>query len=76
MAADKYNLQQLKAQCEESLIRCLFYENFIDVLLLADKHSADNLKREVLDFIAVNKPKLTDFRVSIDYLNNGHLGKI
>ena len=50
-AADKYALDRLKVMCEESLCSGLSVENAADVLILADLHSADQLKAQAIDFI-------------------------
>jgi len=50
-AADKYALERLKVMCEEALCQGLSVENAADVLILADLHSADQLKAQAIDFI-------------------------
>ncbi|KAG8432286.1 hypothetical protein GDO86_016795 [Hymenochirus boettgeri] len=50
-AADKYALERLKVMCEESLCNNLTVENVADVLILADLHSAEQLKAQAIDFI-------------------------
>ncbi|XP_002735147.1 speckle-type POZ protein-like [Saccoglossus kowalevskii] len=50
-AADKYALERLKVMCEEALCTNLSVENVCDVLVLADLHSADQLKGVAIDFI-------------------------
>jgi speckle-type POZ protein len=50
-AADKYALDRLKVMCEEALCTSLSVENAADVLILADLHSADQLKAQAIDFI-------------------------
>ncbi|XP_018024879.1 protein roadkill isoform X2 [Hyalella azteca] len=50
-AADKYALDRLKVMCEEALCTNLSTENVADVLILADLHSADQLKAQAIDFI-------------------------
>jgi len=44
-AADKYLLQLLKIKCEEFLIKGLSVENCIEMMTLADLHTALNLKK-------------------------------
>lgn len=50
-AADKYALERLKVMCEEALCTSLAIENAADILILADLHSADQLKAQAIDFI-------------------------
>lgn len=50
-AADKYALERLKVMCEEALCSGLSVENAAEVLILADLHSADQLKAQAIDFI-------------------------
>ena len=52
--AEEYQLEELKAKCEEALSRTLTIETVIDILLLADTHNAKNLKESCLTFIAKN----------------------
>ncbi|XP_070547091.1 speckle-type POZ protein-like [Ptychodera flava] len=50
-AADKYALERLKVMCEEALCSNLSVDNVCEVLVLADLHSADQLKGVAIDFI-------------------------
>jgi speckle-type POZ protein len=50
-AADKYALDRLKVQCEEALCNNLDVDNVCDTLILADLHSAMQLKSQSIDFI-------------------------
>ncbi|XP_059022735.1 speckle-type POZ protein-like isoform X3 [Mustela lutreola] len=50
-AADKYALERLKVMCEEALCCNLSVENVADTLVLADLHSAEQLKAQAIDFI-------------------------
>lgn len=50
-AADKYALDRLKVMCEESLCSSLSVENVSEILVLADLHSADQLRTHAIDFI-------------------------
>lgn len=47
----QYALDRLKVMCEEALCTNLSTENVADVLILADLHSADQLKAQAIDFI-------------------------
>lgn len=57
-AADKYALERLKVMCEEALCNGLTVENVSEVLILADLHSAEQLKAQAIDFI--NTRHVTD----------------
>jgi len=50
-AADKYALERLKVMCEESLCKNLNVENVSETLILADRHSAEQLKSQAIEFI-------------------------
>lgn len=50
-AADYYQLSRLKTFCEDALHRKLSVDNAIDILQLADLHSANTLKQLTLEFI-------------------------
>ena len=49
-AAERYMLDFLKAKCEAYLSEKITVETCAELLLLADLHSADRLKKMVLDF--------------------------
>lgn len=57
-AADKYALERLKVMCEEALCNGLTVDNVSDVLILADLHSAEQLKAQAIEFI--NNRHVTD----------------
>ncbi|KAK2108993.1 hypothetical protein P7K49_014158 [Saguinus oedipus] len=46
-----YALERLKVMCEEALCSNLSVENVADTLVLADLHSAEQLKAQAIDFI-------------------------
>ncbi len=50
-AADKYALDRLKVMCEEALSASLSIDNAADVLILADLHSAEQLRAQSIEFI-------------------------
>ena len=56
-AADKYDLPHLKRLCEKSLVASLNVTNVANILVLADLHQAEKLKKKVLAFIVKN-PKV------------------
>ncbi|OBS77439.1 hypothetical protein A6R68_16152, partial [Neotoma lepida] len=47
----KYALERLKVMCEDALCSNLSVENAAEILILADLHSADQLKTQAVDFI-------------------------
>ena len=47
----KYALERLKALCEEALCSNLDIENVTDTLILADLHTAIQLKYQAIEFI-------------------------
>lgn len=47
----QYALERLKVMCEEALCTNLSIDNAADTLILADLHSADQLKAQAIDFI-------------------------
>ena len=47
----QYALERLKVMCEEALCSSLTVENVCEVLVLADLHSADQLKTHAVEFI-------------------------
>lgn len=47
----QYALERLKVMCEEALCSSLAVDNVSEVLVLADLHSAEQLKTHAIDFI-------------------------
>lgn len=47
----QYDLGRLKIMCEEALCTNLSIENAADILILADLHSAEQLKAQAIDYI-------------------------
>jgi len=54
VAADFYQLDQLKISCQEVLSETLEAKNSIEILILSDMHSAPKLKKDALKFISEN----------------------
>ena len=54
VAADKYQMAELKKSCEDILVTELTDETAADLLLLADKVSASTLKDAALRYITGN----------------------
>jgi speckle-type POZ protein len=59
-AADKYALERLKVMCEEALCTNLSIDNAAEILILADLHSADQLKAQAIDFINTHATDVMD----------------
>jgi len=57
-AGDRYALDDLKVICEKFLGKSLEVDNIMQVLVLADLHSAEKLKRCCLEFIKHNSLKV------------------
>ncbi|XP_038104919.1 protein roadkill isoform X2 [Culex quinquefasciatus] len=66
-AADKYALEKLKVMCEEALCVNLSVETAAETLILADLHSADQLKAQTIDFI--NTSHATDVMETVGWKN-------
>jgi len=47
----QYALERLKVMCEEALCSNLTVDNVSEVLVLADLHSAEQLKAHAIDYI-------------------------
>lgn len=59
-AADKYALEELKLMCEDALYFGLSVENAVEVLVHADLHCADGLKKRVKRFIADHSEEVVE----------------
>ncbi|VDP10438.1 unnamed protein product [Soboliphyme baturini] len=59
-AADKYALERLKVMCEHALCAGLTIDNACDTLILADLHSAEQLKQQAMDFINAHASDVMD----------------
>ncbi|PAA58105.1 hypothetical protein BOX15_Mlig001084g7 [Macrostomum lignano] len=59
-AADKYQLDRLKVMCEESLAASLTVENTCDCLVLADLHSAEQLRQHACDYLLGHANEVTE----------------
>ena len=59
VAAEKYDLHDLKRMCEDNLCVNLNLENALNMLVLADLHGANNLRLIALEFIGENGKKIT-----------------
>merc|ERR1712126_125361 len=64
-AADRYQIDKLKAACEEFLCLSINVDNCIDLLVIGDLYNADNLKRFSLKFISRNGIKASDWKETL-----------
>jgi len=61
LAAHRFSLVSLKNRCERILMQQnICYDNAIDLLILADKANAPNLKDKIRDFIVEQCPSMVD----------------
>ncbi|KAH9363563.1 hypothetical protein HPB48_005904 [Haemaphysalis longicornis] len=54
VAADRFSLGHLKSMCEMSLLSHLSVSTAAELLVFADTHGAQDLKRHVIEFIVAN----------------------
>uniref|UniRef100_A0A915ARD4 Speckle-type POZ protein n=3 Tax=Ascarididae TaxID=6250 RepID=A0A915ARD4_PARUN len=59
-AADKYQLDRLKVMCEQALCLNLTNDNACETLILADLHSAEQLKQQAIDYINVHANEIME----------------
>ena len=59
VAADRYQLDRLKSNCEEVLIDSLDVENCISILILSDMYNALNLRRTALKYVTENMTSIS-----------------
>lgn len=58
-AAEKYDLQELKTMCEIALCENIALDNVVELLILADLHSASSVRSLALKFIVDNSREVT-----------------
>lgn len=56
--SDAYTLKYLKKLCQNCLIHAVCVENVCDILILANRHSANELKRFCLSFMTKHFPEV------------------
>ena len=82
----QYALDRLKVMCEESLCSNLSVDNVAEILILADLHSASQLREMAIDFInkyvtgnvqsflsSVTLCSLAHDRADADWLRRDHI---
>ena len=68
-AADKYQLSELKEICEEKLCDNLTVESCLECLVLADLHTAEDLKQAAIKFVVDNSEDFVD-QVTLSLLSD------
>ena len=71
-AADKYMLTLLKSKCEASLARNVTLENCGELLILAHLHSANELKKFILDFVRSHSSEVAETQSWQKLLESAH----
>ena len=59
-AADKYQLSELKEICEETLCDNLTVDTCLECLVLADLHTAEDLKKAAIKFVVDHSEDFVD----------------
>lgn len=60
VAADKYRIDGLKEVCEEVLGDNISVDNVVQILVVADRHSIENLKNRAINFIKAHIKNVID----------------
>lgn len=58
IVADRYQINRLKALCEENLFQRTSVENSIKMLILADKHNGQQLRAACFEYIVNHIDKI------------------
>ena len=74
--AEKYDIPHLKQKVERLAMRKLTMENMVDMFLLADFYSADDLKKLVEFFIKSNRLKVKEGLSELEKLEKSQLIKL
>ena len=74
--AEMYDIPHLKEEVEQTAIRKLSVENMVDMFLLADFYTANNLKKAAEDFIKTNREKVKEGFDELDTLEKSQLMKL
>ncbi|KAJ8675454.1 hypothetical protein QAD02_011240 [Eretmocerus hayati] len=69
--AEKYQLDGLKLLCSEAIIENLNESNIIEYLILADFYGANELKGQILNFLAKHSAWIPNL-IDLDELNSKH----
>ena len=68
--ANQYDIPHLKKEVEELAKRKLTVENMVDMFLLADLHSAEDLRNEAEAFIRTNRLKVREDLAELEKLKD------
>ena len=74
--SEKYNIPHLKKEVEELAMRKLTVENMVDIYLLADFHSAEDLRTAAEAFIRTNRMKVREDLDELEKLEKSQRMKI
>merc|ERR1712150_235186 len=74
--SEKYDLPHLKEEVEELAIKKLTVENMVEMFLLADLYSAENLRTAAEGFVRTNRLKVKEGLAELDKLERSQLMKI
>ena len=74
--SEKYDIPHLKEEVEELAMRKLTVENMVDMFLLADRHSAQDLRAAAEGFIRANRLKVKEGLAELDKLERSQAMKI
>ncbi|KAJ8683706.1 hypothetical protein QAD02_019498 [Eretmocerus hayati] len=72
IAADKYNLENLKVICGEYIVRSMNIDSVVDILILADRHNAIHLKDLATKFFIEHKINIVFTTKFENQLKNMH----
>ena len=74
--SEKYDIPHLKEEVEDLAIRKLSVENMVDMFLLADLYSAQDLRTAAESFIRTNRLKVKESLDELNKLERKHAMKI
>lgn len=60
IAANRYEMEDLKSICEREMIKCVDLENVLDFVRVADSHCAEKLKKHCFCIIMANFSKVVE----------------
>jgi speckle-type POZ protein len=69
IAANKYDIQDLKQMCAKEMVKTLTADNAVEFLVLSDLHQANDLKDSAIRFIIKNAEAVTKTSSWSDLLN-------
>ena len=69
-AADKYDVQPLRDICIQHMAKNISFDNAVDMLALADRHSVESVKSLALQFIKLNFADFVKTKFWASFLEN------